>query len=141
MPNYNTLRVIFLNIKVNTKNTTANITRIKISFFIESKPKSNKNIFFNAKLETTIGLNTAKRINSEDIFSSGKIILEKNMNNVEIIIDENIIASSDLNKYPMNIPMKINTEKEASKTTRISSGIEKIFIFKIYLIPTKIRID
>ena len=64
----------------------------------------------NAKLAATSGENFSMLEIFPVVFSIGRIIFEKKTSRVAIIIDEKIIVSSDLNRYPINIPIAINAE-------------------------------
>lgn len=117
------------------KNTTKNASNIKSSIQILPNPNPNSMTFLNAKLERTNGLNLKMVINPEEIFSSGKITFEKNISSAAIIMEEKIMVSSLLNRYPINIPMAMKTETVMNKTIIKGNIISNIGIFKIYLTP------
>lgn len=96
-------------------------------------------IFFNASSEITNGLNIAKSLNLFEIVSIGKIVFEKNIKTDAVKTAAKIVVSSDLNKYPMNIPKKMKTLKEINKTRTISDNTGRMGILRIQFIPANIN--
>jgi len=134
---YRILLVVLLNTYVKTRNTKENIPMTINSFVRFSNPILNKTIFFSIELEITRGLSDANFIRFLEIFSNGRRVFEKNINIAEKITEAKIIVSSDLKRYPRNIPIKINTVRDANRADNNSRGIVKIFIFRINQMPPK----
>ena len=128
-----------VNSSVEPKNTTEKTPKIKNSPNKEEKVKEKIIIFFNAIWEITSGLNKEYFKNPEAVFSKGKIVLEKNIKIAPTIIEEKITLSSFLNKYPINIPIKINVDQIQIKIKNNSNEKTKFSTFKTYLIPKKIK--
>ena len=76
-------------------------------------------IFFRILSLITKGLRSAILFKDCGNVSNGKIVLEKNKKRLAALIVPSIDVSSDLNKYPINMPIKIKTPTTGNKAMAI----------------------
>ena len=83
----------------------------------------------------TNGLNEVISLRSGEILSKGRITPEMKSNKLPSETEASTPVSSEVNRYPMAIPRKVNTEELITKTRNIAGKATKVSFKKISETP------
>ena len=108
-------------------------------YALKEKPK--RSIFLSALSEITKGFKFVNSLKVEVIFSKGIITFEKKRVIADIKTDAKIVVSSDLNMYPINIPINIKTLMIKNKIVVNSNNGTFNVVLSMNFIPIKTKIN